>query len=133
MNLPDKVYSDISTVLAQIENQVIHYAPTAWEILKQVKQVSCIGTLLIGALAMLFTIFTAWLCTYVLKLGNNPDLSRETREFYAQIGLASGFLVLVLIPIILANSGLLDIWNYVGVFNPGLAIAHDLIVKTLGQ
>lgn len=138
-----KALDMLQHLLTQMEHTVVHYAPAAWQLLCTIKRVDSIGDIVIAVLLLAYTVSLA-LASKRIILGiiycgaqyNKAPICEEGGWQAAYHLSIMGYVIGVALAIIaftVALGYLLNVWEWVGVFNPGLAIAHDLYVKATAQ
>ena len=131
---------EVNTLLAKMQAGISHYAPQAWHTMLVVKQIDSLGTLLNGGLTLLLAII-AWivcgLCLRAaLKFHAETDDYGNLKHKYDMAPAFPGIVVggvVGLIASIVTFLTLSDIWAWVGVYNPSIAVAHDILVRVLSQ
>jgi hypothetical protein len=113
---------------AQIQTALVKVAPVAWHTMVAVKQADCIGAIVTGIIA---AVILAIVATVALRIAFawNQEESGTAGAFTLYVFGACAALGSLGIVIF----GLLDQWFWIGAFNPNLAVAHDVILKALGQ
>ena len=114
-------------ILTQLQNAVVSYAPKAWQIAVVVKRVDCLQSLILG---LVLVGGTVGLGLFTKKmLGKVQEDELDTTSFF---GVIFGGIAFVGCGIA-ASSLLLNLWNWIGVFDPSFALTHDLYRKVMGQ
>ena len=118
----------IVDILTQLQNAVVSYAPKAWQIAIAVKRVDCLQSLILG-IALL--VIAGWpLRLLVIKMiGRLQEDNLDAAGFFGGIFGGVAFLVCSVGAAVL----LLNVWNWIGVFDPSFALMHDLYRKVMGQ
>lgn len=102
------------------------YTPEAIEMVKTVTQVSGISEIIDGSIFSLTGVVLAFATDKLVRYFYNLEKKDNNDYFYT----ISSFVIgcpLTSIAILTGVSHLLDIWNWVAIFKPELAIAHKLL------
>jgi hypothetical protein len=130
----NKAIDLLQHLLEQIQNTVVHFTPIAWQILCNIKRIDSlndiIGGLIAGGVAITLGRYVKSLCRWVLKVSENDSDGFST--FCAGTFAIAVYLVGIASAIFSIYT-LTNIWEWVGIFYPGLAIAHDLYIKAVGS
>jgi len=120
-------WNNINKIASQIKDVFTHYTPQAWEIVKQIKQIDSFYYLLI---ALIFTVVPLVALFFVPKLFKKLEgfCDREAKWFIIIMYTSFVFFIFAV-----NVTDLLNLWEWVGAFNPQLAIAHDLVEKVLSH
>lgn len=129
----DKLMDTLTNVVDAISQKVVAVAPKAWEVLLAIKRVESLGTVMFAICLIIPSFFfIRWTCknmsAWVKKVDN------EDRGEYIPLVLICGACscILAIISAIQFYS-ILDIWVWVGITSPDLAIAHDVYLKAIGR
>lgn len=115
---------DVDAALAKLGELATQHGPQAVDLAAQVVQVDAAGGLVIGTACLLAAVIGGRKAIKVLRAGYDE----EWGDGPLIVGGIVGCVVAALVGIFGAAC-LLDIWNWVGVFNPKLALAHEVFVK----
>lgn len=144
---------------SQIRDTIVKVAPAVWHTATKVKQADCIGALVTNGLEAVAFVVTAVVLALVsaklvkicttfkvdppAKPGSyGPDSDYNSLWVHSPIPWlyiigALGSAVCALVASCYAWSTFaavaFDQWTWIGVTNPGLAVAHDVILKALSQ
>lgn len=148
------VQFNVDQALAKLGELVEKHGPQAVDLAAQVLQVSAAGQLMIGALFVTGAAISGTVCVKASKEGQRRQELYETwdrqndewryrpgrteaerpvkpsdadYEFMAFVVAASALVTALLI--ICASFALIDTWAWVAVFNPKLALAHQILSK----
>lgn len=143
-------------LLTQLQHGLTQYAPAAFEVLKMMVRVQAIASLVGGFMWILFVVIYLLAVVqptfraHAPKAIENPYQERERRytnnqhaNFYQvanqwylrnewedfDIAKCLAGVFFTVIGIIVFCAVIMNVWNWVGVFDPSLAIAHQLAVK----
>lgn len=112
----EQLQAQLADILKAMQGAAAEYGPKALQLALEVRRWDAIGTIVLGLLLLAFGLFVA---SHVKRLWKNDGP--------AEIGAPLGVLTLCLW--VAAGFYLLNIWNWVGVFRPEIALARDLLVK----
>ena len=143
------VQFNVDQALTKLGELVSKHGPQAVDLAAEVVRVNAIGTIvpgLIGALVSAASVYGA--CKlYALGTRKNKEhaaaynaylkdrtgtLSNPDDESIAPFGIAIGLGVVALFSTITSLVLLTDVWAWVALFNPKLALAREVIVKLAG-
>lgn len=115
-------------ILDRLDAVVTQYTPEVANAAIEAVRITCIGNAVVGCLCILFT---AFLCIKVWpKIYNKyKDYMNNHPYSDADMGFAIfnvHFIGVLIVVNIATVFHVLDIWNWVGIFNPELALAHKL-------
>lgn len=117
-------------LVKSLQQAAVQYGPEALQLVLNLRRLDALAQLASGLIAvavvfLFFKVFQYLQCRWTLK-----EISENDMEI--PLGVAYMALVLGIIGCsIWAISDLLDFWNWVGVFRPDLAIAHDIYEKVI--
>ena len=125
MNVNDieKIAKDLTDQATLVAHQ---YGPQAWAVVCGVKRVDSIGYLLAGLLCLIAAGIIAWFVRSVVI--DEDKMENEGLVTLAIFGGMGGVGLFAIGVVMFA-----DVWNWVGAIDPGLAIAHDVIVRALSR
>ena len=118
MNIEDKAVE----LMEKLDKLATEYAPDVIDSAIEVVRVSGFGSLIYGLLAVGF-IFSLWLAYKKIK-------SYEIDSAYEEPIWGGFFLVSIVggvISVVVIIETLFDIWTWVAIFNPKLALAHQIL------
>ena len=126
MESTNQLTNKLLEIINQVQNQVSAHAGDAINILLLNTQIDAINNLVIGFLSLGIACITF----FFLKkfwIGFQKESSNYTGDEFPYI--MGMFLcgLLFLISLLLSINYLLDIWNWMALFNPKLALAHSII------
>jgi len=139
------VQFNVDQALAKLGELVSAHGPQAVDLAAQVVQVNGFGQVAIGAFALAIAVSVAVAALRLLRLALRLEGERKARvqdrsgaALYpsansepAWVGLlVSG--VIGTGALIVALNCLLDVWAWVAIFNPKLALAHQVLAKVAG-
>ena len=125
-------WQHIESISLAIQGAVTKYGPQAWHVATLLQQIGAAQNLLLAALAFIVAILFITpgqrnlATTQPVTSYSTPENDQKRMWGIAQWITGAFFSIL-------AGIGLLDVWNWVGLFYPGLAIAHDALSKALGN
>lgn len=124
MNVNDieKIAKDLTDQATLVAKQ---YGPQAWNVICGVKRIDSIGYLVIGFILLIVGIFSGLFLR---------ALTRHHDEWGWSPDACIASIVASIVGVFLGVIGIcmvLNVWNWVGISDPGLAIAHDVIEKAL--
>lgn len=108
---------------------VNNYGPKAWEVMLQLKQIEGAQNLVWGALLFLLAIAVLVSGHHIGKvLVKKAPYGHDDADYYfpLTISVILGFFISLS-----AWAFLFNVWNWIALFWPELAIAHDVMEKTL--
>ena len=117
--------------LAKLEALVAQHGPQAVDTAAEVVRVGAIGDLIVGAgCAVATALIWRTLHRVSTTRWKETDVFDDPMGPFPMIALlAAGFLSCV--TTIGALEGLLDVWNWVALFNPKLALAHQILSRVV--
>jgi hypothetical protein len=119
----EKIAKDLTDQAALVSHQ---YGPQAWSIVCNVKRVDSIGYLSAGILSLIGAGILAYIFHSTWK-----DEEKRDEEGWQQLMFLEAMGGCMLLVVGLGMDA--DVWNWVGVIDPGLAISHDVITKVLAH
>ncbi|MGI9541942.1 MAG: hypothetical protein ACR2MX_01710, partial [Cyclobacteriaceae bacterium] len=99
-----------------------NYAPDVLDSVVEAARISAIGDIIYGFLGFVLA-FVAYKIFYILYYMISKSIEERSVEFFCSL-LAIGIVFSIVSICMMSN--LIDIWNWVGVFNPKLALAHKI-------
>jgi hypothetical protein len=121
----EKMAHDLSVQVTSLTHQ---YGPQAWSVICGIKRIDSIGYLAAGLLCIICAGVGVKMLQYVHAHWREWDWDD------AGITVLSGFSGCGLLALFATGVAMLvNIWNWVGAFDPGLAIAHDVMQKALSS
>ena len=122
----DNTIQEVDHLARELAASLTSIAPTVWNTMCEIKRVDSIGTLTVSLIVF---IITSSAFTYsVIKLMKcliDDDFYEGREALYVVL------VGILLIPTLFSGGNLLNVWNWVGVFDPSLAVAHDIATKVL--
>ncbi len=147
MNVQDveKIAGDLTKYMTQIAQQ---YGPKAWEIVCGVKRMESLGELLWGLCWVIMFCVSMWVGGSMRRwykkceaeeLAKTPEEhlteKQKTERFNDKMCYMIAYTIYLFVSIALFGGNMagyiFNIWNWIGVFDPGIAIAHDIMQKAL--
>lgn len=110
-----------------IAGKVIEVAPKALEAVLAIKQIEGASELMYGVLSGIGATLLFIIIRKVLKIAEKYNWDHDISPPIIIASLVLGITAIGLC--FTCFSKLLDVWNYVALFNPKLAIAHSLLLK----
>lgn len=111
----------LELIAKQITDKLIEVAPKAYEVLLTIKQVEAGQELIKGLICLIISLILSYITFKIYKklIKTEQDLG------LIMLQLASPFAIAV-IPLFPAISILTNLWDWIGLINPELAIAKDI-------
>lgn len=116
----EQLQVQLAAILKAMQGAAQEYGPQALQLTLEVRRWDAIGTIVLGLLAFACGVFVG---SHVKRLWKEDGP--------AEIG--APLAVLTLCCWVVAGFCLLDIWNWVAVFRPDFALAHDVLAKLAGN
>jgi len=116
-------------LLDKFDKLATQYTPDAINAAISAVQVSAIGSLIWGVIGCFCAYGFWWIATHFTQYSRNKkqeDGYMSDWEFGIAIGYIGGGIVTGFIALF-AVSELFEIWNWVAIFNPKLALAHKIL------
>lgn len=134
--LPDgnKALDVVSKLADQITTKVTEVAPKAWEVMKSLKQIDSLGMVVLHSIILVLAFIGAIVFFRISRHAFKKAEDAVDDEDYILGGLLMGASMIIAIGIVISSIvTLADIWIWMGIFRPDLAIAHDVYNATLGK
>jgi len=124
-------WDNINKISSQLKDAFTHYTPQVWNALQKIKQIDSIGSaiqcLIFEILGFLAVFFAIKFSKKIVWSFGEPEDAKSATFLVATIVL----LIFAPIAICISSICISDIWLWVGIFDPQLAIAHDVVNKIL--
>jgi len=112
-------------IMDKLDKLATQYAPDVMESALAAVQVSAVGNLVMSVAAILFVVVVGYVCLKYWRHSHTDESSYESEticEAITVVYIVLGFIVLAVCIIQIS-----DVWNYVAIFNPKLALAHKIL------
>lgn len=124
---------NVDAALAKLGELVQQHGPDAVNLAAQVVQVNAAGNLIVGVLALAAAGGCAALIKRPLKVVREESakdfmVRNDARELFGVVGVVALTIVGTILAIVSAVS-LFDVWTWIGLFNPKLALAHEVLSR----
>ena len=133
MNFEDMKLHEIA---AELKKHVLDLAPQAWDLLKWVVRVEALQLLVPSVLAFLILPYVnikyVW-PLYKRGLEEYKSGGMFDDEGEGKVGISIFIMILSTAALIFASVCLLDVWNWVALFQPEIEIAHRVYEKVMSQ
>ena|ERR1700733_3041603 len=114
----------ITTILKGLQGLAVQYGPAAYQAVLAMRRIDALQPLVTGLIALIILAITLKYFFRELSLANKSDW---TDSIHGVAVFITGFVGLCCAVTVMFT--LLDVWNWIGVFRPDLALAHDILIK----
>ena len=125
-------WDHITKISNAVQQAFNAYTPQIWSVMQNVVRIDALGTLITF---IVFLILGILAIVFAFKHVFGEDVA----DGYGNVNNVGTFIVSLLgcgfgtLSTLISFSQLLNIWLWVGVFDPKLSIAHDIIIKVLSK
>lgn len=130
-----EIQFNVDQAIAKLGELVSKHGPQAVDLAASVIQVDALGSLLFGAAMIPAAVLTWRAARKAFTLANRKirnESYRHIEVYRDQFGwwmATSAGAAATLVFALIAASNLLHVWNWVALFNPKLALAHEVLSK----
>ena len=135
MTTTDQLANKLLEIINQIQQGVVAHAPDAMNILLKTVQIDCAQNFLITFISGLFL---ASMAKIFFKIKKSIENDRKLNKSYSERlewdhgGIIISLLIMAVVStfaLIFFIASIVDVWSWVGLFNPKLYLAHEIIQK----
>lgn len=137
MTAADQLTGKLLDIINQVQSGIVAHAPDAVNLVLASTQIDCLQSIILSFIGVIVSIICGFI---IFKIQKKIDADKKDNKPYherltwiepeavlpALFAGLSGSIILVISVITL-----LDIWNWVGLFNPKLYLAHQIIAKVM--
>jgi hypothetical protein len=135
MTATDQLTNKMLEIINQLQQGVISHAHDALNLMLSVTRINGIESIAIGIITLMLNIIIIkfMLNTYkkVKEYNNSITNPSEKKDHDDYIPLYAGCALILFFSIPACVCLLLDIWNYIAIFEPKLYLAHQIIEKVI--
>ncbi len=122
-----EVTFNVDQLLAKLEALAAANAAQAVDLGAAVVQVNAVGGLAVGGFCVAAAVVAAFVARTGIKKYDDDDLTYNQQGAWQIVGVFAAIIAIFFS--VGALVGLGNPWNWVGLFNPKLALAHELFVR----
>jgi hypothetical protein len=119
----------VTDTLQKLEAGIIKIAPLAWQSAITIKRIDSIQNLIIGFILLILSLVGLKLLKQIYKIAKETDY--DTYDLPGWIFGAVFGTIAYIILLIFTLTQLLDIWTWMGLFDPRIAVIHDIYLKVV--